>query len=231
MDNRTVRLAREVGHAHSLGMALCFSAMLHQFLREPKAVRKLAQETLILSKDQGLSDYAPKGEFLLGWAIVQEGQYDRGLRQMRESIAQYRRSGGALDLNWYLGLLAEASLTTGEIEEGLRTLEEAHELTRSNVNISIHTPDLYRIKGRLRLAQNSQDEAEQSFLLSLDASRQRGAKALELRAATSLAHLWRDLGKHSEARDLLAPVCGCFTEGFDTIDLKNAKALLAELSA
>src|SRR5262245_47252705 len=159
MDTRSLRLAREVGHAHSLGMALCFSAMLHQFLREPKAVRKLAQETLIFSNDQRLSDYAPKGEFLLGWAMAQEGQY-RGLQQMRESLAQYRRNGGALDLNWYLGLLAEASLASGEIEEGLRTLEEAEELTRSNVRMSTHTPELYRIKGELRLAQNRQHEAE-----------------------------------------------------------------------
>ena len=167
---------------------------------------------------------------MLGWAIKELGHSEAGFTQMRESLTEYRRLGMALDLPWHLGLLAQASGDRGEVADGLAILDQAEEIIRTNVRRSLHLPEWHRIKGELLVAKQWQDEAEQSLLLSLALAGEKGARGLELRAAMSLARLRRDQGRRTEARDLLAPVYGWFTEGFDTPDLKEARALLDELT-
>ena len=130
-----------------------------------------------------------------------------------------------------LALLADVHGTIGEPEAGLTVLAEALTLAETTGE-RWYDPELYRLKGALLLQQSldNQAEAEACFHHTLDIARNRQAKSLELRAATSLARLWQQRGKHQEAHDLLAPVYHWFTEGFDTADLQEAKALLEELA-
>jgi class 3 adenylate cyclase/predicted ATPase len=226
-SNRTLALARELGHAHSLALALCRAAMFHQFRREPLEAQELAQAAVTLCTERQLLQWAAVGRFLLGWAIAQQGRSDEGIRQMRESLVEYQRIGVRLDLEWYFGVLAEALTNNRYTDEGLAAVEQAQRV----ISITgLHAPELHRLKGDLLLLERRQPEAEQSFLLALDMARRQGAKSVELRAAASLARLRRDQGRYTEARDLLAPIYGWFTEGFGTPDLKEAKALLVELA-
>ncbi len=132
---------------------------------------------------------------------------------------------------YFLALLAEVYGTTGQPETGLALLTEALTLV-DTTGERLYEPELYRLKGVLLLQQSSdnQAEAETCFHHALDIARNQQAKSFELRAATSLARLWQQHGKRQEAHDLLAPVYGWFTEGFDTADLQSAKALLDELA-
>jgi class 3 adenylate cyclase/predicted ATPase len=230
MSRRTLTLASELGHVSSREMALWFGAMLHQFRREPDATRELAQSTVALAREHHLSEFAARAGFLLGWAMVHQGRSEEGYQNMRESFAEYRRIGGALDLPWYLGLLAEVSAAEGHADDAFATVKQAERVVRTGRETSLHTPEVYRIKGELQLRTGRQADAEQSFRSSLEIARQKGARTLELRSGTSLARLRRDQGRPAEARDLLAPIYGWFTEGFDTADLKEAKALLDELT-
>jgi predicted ATPase len=133
-----------------------------------------------------------------------------------------------LDTQW-LGFLAEAHLRAGQFDDALATLNRAADTT-AETGESHYQAELYRLRGAI-LARTGEDaEAALWLQRAIDTARSQQAKSLELRAATSLAHLWADRGKRARARDLLAPVYGWFTEGFETGDLKEAKALLEELA-
>jgi predicted ATPase len=123
MSHRTLALAHDLRHVHSLVMALCFAAMLHQFRREPQGVHQLAQAAARLSSEHGLSQWTATAGFLLGWSIAQQGRYDEGVGQMRQSFAAYQNIGAALDLPWYLGLLAESSTINNKTAEGLAIVD------------------------------------------------------------------------------------------------------------
>jgi predicted ATPase len=225
-SNRMLALAHDLGHTHSLALGLCFAAMFHQFRREPLQVQDFAQAAVTLCTEHQLSQFGTMGRFMLGWTIAQQGRSDAGIREMRESLAEYQRIGATLYLEVYLGLLAEALTAERNADEGLAIVEQALRAIRFDV----HVPELHRLKGDLLLVRRRRSEAEQSFLLTLDTARRQGSKSFELRAAVSLARLWTEAGRRDEARDLLAPVYGWFTEGFDTPDLVEAKGLLDALS-
>ena len=144
-------------------------------------------------------------------------------------MAAYKAAGTRLSTPFDLALLAEALAFAGKIQEGLATLDNA--LAASGVRG--WDAEIHRLRGELagRLPYPDPAKAEDSFRTALAIAREQGTRSYELRAATSLARLWREQGRRSEARDLLAPVYGWFTEGFDTQDLKEAKALLEELAA
>src|SRR5262249_43614319 len=158
-------------------------------------------------------------------ALVEQGQGEAGIAQMRQGQAAYRATGTVR--GGYFSLLAEAYGKMRQTEEGLRVIAEP--LARS-ANSGGGEGELYRVQGELLLRQRMPDapEAETCFRQTLDSARRQQAKSLELRAATSLARLWQQQGKRAEARALLAPIYGWFTEGFDTADLKDAKTLLHE---
>jgi predicted ATPase len=132
----------------------------------------------------------------------------------------------------WLGLMVEACCVTGRIEQGLHVVAEALEISE-RTGIVYYEAELHRLEGELRLHSKPADapKAEMCFRRAMHIARKQQAKSLELRAAMSMARLWRDQGKQEEARNLLAPVYGWFSEGFDTLDLKEAKALLDELHA
>ena len=166
-----------------------------------------------------------------GWALAAQGQDEQGLALMHQGLAALQATGTWLLVAEYLLLLAEAYGRIRQAEEGLRRLTEA--LARVDATRDhYYAAEGYRLQGELRLWQVAPDEpqAEWCFHQALTVARRQHARSLELRAAMSLSRLWQQQGKCDEARELLAPIYGWFTEGFDTADLQEAKALLEELS-
>jgi predicted ATPase len=146
-------------------------------------------------------------------------------------MAAAEATGSRLSVPFSLTLLAEALALAGKIEEGLATVDDA--LAKAAVSGAKGSDaEIHRLRGGLtgRLPYPDPAKAEEAFRTALAIAREQGTRGYELRAATSLARLWREQGRRGEARDLLAPVYGSFTEGFDTQDLKEAKALLNELA-
>jgi predicted ATPase len=149
---------------------------------------------------------------------------------MRQGIAAWRATGAELQRPYYLALLAEAHGKAGQADEGLRVLAEALSAVHTTGERQ-HEAEIYRLKGELLLQQDVPDEqeAESCFRQAVDVAHQQQAKSFELRAAMSLSRLWQQQGKCAEARQLLEPIYGWFTEGFNTTDLLEARALLEEL--
>ena len=163
-----------------------------------------------------------------GFALVGLGQQAEGIAQLRTGLAAWNGTGARLlDTQW-LGFIAEAHLQAGQFDDALTALDRAAE-TAAATGECHYQAELYRLRGVVLAETGDDAEAASWFQRAIDTARSQQAKSLELRAATSLARLWREQGKRAEARDLLAPVYGWFTEGFDTADLKDAKALLDEL--
>jgi predicted ATPase len=166
-----------------------------------------------------------------GWALAERGQGEAGIAELRAAMATIRAIGTVLELPWYLALLAGAYGIVGQTAEGLDAIAEALAQVAST-NERFYEAEVYRVKGELLLKEGGLDsaaEAEASFRQALDVAQAQRARSWELRAAMSLARLWAEQGKRAQAQDLLAPVYGWFTEGFETADLKDAKALLEEL--
>ena len=158
-----------------------------------------------------------------------QGQREEGRAQVHRGNAVFRAIGAALQVPYFCTLLAEVCDQLGHTEEGLQLLAEAHTLVEQHEERAWEA-EVYRLRGVLLLQQTGTPEAEAWLQRALDVSRRQEAKALELRAAMSLSRLWQQQGKQAEARALLAPIYGWFTEGFDTADLQDAKALLGALS-
>jgi len=186
-------------------------------------------QTPKLSKKQ-LCDRTPYGTVLQGWALAQQGQWEEAIARMRRGYAAWRATGAEVDVPYFLVLLAEAYGKVGQVEEGLELLAEAAVVVDKGERY--WEAELYRLKGELLLARSADTQAEVEICLhqALDIARRQQAKSLELRAAMSLSRLWQRQEKRAEAHALLAPIYGWFTEGFDTADLKEAKALLEELA-
>jgi predicted ATPase len=164
-----------------------------------------------------------------GWALAMQGHVAEGIALIRQGYAAFRATGG--ERGSLLALLAEALGKAGAAEEGLRVLAEGLALVEQHGE-RVHEAELYRLKGELLLALSGDNAtaAYACFQQALHVARQQQAKSLELRAAMSLGRLWQQQGKRDAACALLAPIYGWFTEGFDTTDLREAKALLDELS-
>jgi predicted ATPase len=165
-----------------------------------------------------------------GWVLAQVGEIERAITEMKVGLTAYQATSAELWVPNFLGLLAEAYGKAGQPADGLRLLDEALATTERTGERWCRA-ELDRLSGALLLCQAHPDEdaAEAAFHRSIAVAREQSAKIWELRAATDLARLWRDQGRRAEAHDLLAPVYGWFTEGFDTADLKEAKGLLDEL--
>ena len=221
--------ARELAPG-SLAFALNYASYLHQFRREREAVGRWADELVPLAEDQGFPYWLAAGKLLRGWAITEGGDLESGLAMMRDGLAGWRATEAELYMPYNLALLAEAHATAGQPAEALGLVTEALGWSQRTGEHWFEA-EQHRLKGELlRLRSDGHEaEAEECLRQALDVARAQRATSWELRAAVSLARLWRDQGRRDEARALLAPVYGWFTEGFDTPDLKEAKALLDEL--
>ena len=224
-------LADQLSHPTTLAHCHYFAAYLHQFLGDREAVRAEAEATVAVADEYGIGAFSKMGAILRGWALSEGGEPALGLAEMERILAGPRRKARSVVSPYLLALLAQVYSAAGRTDDGLVTLSEALE-TAAGGGGRYWTAELHRLKGQLILSatQGSAEEAVTCFGDAIDVARAQSARALELRAATSLARLYRAQGKVAEARDPLAPVYDWFTEGFDTPDLMDAKALLDELS-
>jgi predicted ATPase len=217
-------LAQKLSHPYSMVHAWFYSAWIHQQRGDKRAVQECVEAGIALASEQGFTRRVLQGVVLQGWLMTQEGNWQGGIHKIRQGI------GAEFGELLYVTPLAEAYGKIGQTEEGLRIIGD--ELTRvRKTGERFYQAELHRVSGELCLAGSVPDEqrAEAWFAGALEVARGQSAKSLELRAAMSLSRLWQRQGKHDEARKLLAEIYGWFTEGFDTADLKQAKALLEEL--
>jgi predicted ATPase len=226
-------LGRELSHPFSLAYALAHCALLHQFLGEVGLVQELAEAAITLSTEHGFPFWLAMGTFLQGWALVEQGRGEEGIAQMRQGLATWQATRIGIYGSYYLALLAEVYARVDQLKEGLRLLTGALTAVDRGGERTFEA-ELYRLKGELLLEQGGGEvclqNAETCFQRALEVARRQSAKSWELRAATSLSRLWERQGRKDRARDQLQEVYGWFTEGFDTPDLKEAKALLDALA-
>jgi TOMM system kinase/cyclase fusion protein len=223
-------LARALAHPQSWASAAAHVAMFHSLRREWQAAQELAEAGMALAREQGFPLWLAWGTIQWGWALAEQGHIEAGIAQMRQGLAAWRATGTELIRPYFLGLLAEAYQKGGQTAAGLGAIDEALALVQQHQETFCEA-ELYRLKGELLLSLSAGHaaEAEACFHSALDIARRQSANSWELRTTMSLARLWQWQGKRTEARELLAPVYGWFTEGFDTADLQEAKALLEEL--
>jgi class 3 adenylate cyclase/predicted ATPase len=229
-NDEAVTLAQQRAHPFSLGFALGCTALFHQLRREVRWTQERAEATMSLAKEQGFPYWMAIGSLQRGWALVHQGQAKEGITQIEQGLIAYRATGGEITRPYYLALLAEAYGMMGQPEAGLTTLVEALTLAETTGE-RWYEPEMHRLQGAFLLQRSLENhlEAESCFQHALAIARNQQAKSFELRAATSLSHLWQNQGKSQEARQLLGDVYGWFTEGFETADLQEAKALLDAL--
>jgi predicted ATPase len=222
--------AHELARPYGTAYALYFIGGVHQLRREVPLVQERAEVLIALAHEQQFALQWATGMVWRGWALEMQGDA-HGLGLMHQGLDAYQRTGAAQRLSYFLALLADAYRNRAQIEEGLAVLAEALQVA-DTYGVRFYEAELYRLKGVLLLQQSldRQVEAETCFHHALDITRSQQAMSFELRTATSLARLWQQQGKRQEAYDLLAPIYGWFTEGFDTADLQDAKALVDALS-
>jgi predicted ATPase/class 3 adenylate cyclase len=229
-------LARHLSHPHSLAYALANVIRVYRFRAGEGAagLQELHEELISLATEHRFAHRLSQGTVYQGWMCVLQGRVEEGIAMMRQGLAAVRNSGAG-NLPRQLALLAEAYGIAGQTDKGLSTLDEALDLVHQTEE-RWWEAELYRLRGELlRKATGGMQSAEWTpevcFHQALDVARHQQAKSLELRAAMSLSRLWQSQGKRQEAYNLLAPVYNWFTEGFDTMDLQEAKRLLEELEA
>jgi predicted ATPase/DNA-binding winged helix-turn-helix (wHTH) protein len=224
-------LARQAEHTMSVVYTERFAAILSQCRRDVAATQVHADAVMTLATAQGTALRVELGRLLWGWALAMRGDAADGVAQLRQGLAAIQGMGLALMRPHGLSLLAEAYGQAGQPEAGLTVLAEAVTLV-AETEERWWEAELYRLQGALllRLQNPNVSQAEARFQQALAVARRQQAKSLELRAALSLSRLWQQQGKRAEARQLLREIYSWFTEGFDTADLQEAKALLEELS-
>jgi predicted ATPase len=225
----SLTLARKLSHPFSLALALSCAAELFQFRREAAATQEYAETLTALSHEQGFSQWEAEGVTLRGWALSKQGRTDEGIVYIRQGLAATQSTGAALWQRYFSALMAEACSEAGQPEEGLRTVREGFDLASE---CALNEPVLYQLKGGLLLQQDESRaaQAETCFQRAIKVARKQSAKSRELQAMISLTRLYAKQGRTHEAHHMLAEIYNWFTEGFETADLKEAKALLYELS-
>jgi class 3 adenylate cyclase/predicted ATPase/ABC-type transport system involved in cytochrome c biogenesis ATPase subunit len=231
-SRRAVTLARQLGHPFSLAQALIYSLFIHQCRGEPQVIKKLADEVKTLALEHGFPFWQAEAGIMAGWATAAQGRSREGIVQLRNGVTDFLATGARMDKPRWLSLLAEAYGINNQPDEGLEAVKEALRVVDETKECFFQAR-LCQLNGDLLLRKGLPDveaAAQTQFREALAIARRQEAKSWELRAATSLARLWRAQSRRREAYDLLAPVYGWFTEGFDTAALKDAKALLDELA-
>ena len=223
-------LAQELAPPLSRAFALIWMARFHLQRRDWQAAAALLEALIALCTEQGFAFYLAGGMAMRGCALAGQGRVEEGIAEIRQGLAAMRATGAEVGRRWFLAQLAAAYGQSGQATAGLALLAEALASVPATGE-HYWEPELYRLQGELLLALSAErhTEAAACFQQALNVARQQQAKSLELRAAMSLSRLWQRQGQQDAARELLAEVYGWFTEGFDTADLQEAKALLEEL--
>jgi predicted ATPase len=248
--HQALDLARQLAHSHSKAVALSSAVLLHNWFGEQQTARELAEELIAITHQQGFPFWLAVGTVRRGWTLVAQGQKEQGLAQMRQGLAIFHTTGAKFAIPSFLCDLAEAHERAGRVEEGLALVTEAlKRIAKTKERVS--EAELYRLAGELLLRRSEwrngrqgEEEAfphsparpfahfspEECFQKAIEIAHRQQAKSLELRAVISLSRLWQQQGKQHTARNTLSEIYGWFTEGFDTADLREAKALLEELA-
>jgi predicted ATPase len=231
-SQEALALARDLSHPFSIAYALGYASRVHAMRKEQQAALELLEEQIALASEQGFELFMARETLWRGRVLSEQGRVEEGIAQMRQGLVAHQATGSVLGRPFMLAWLAEAYGKVGQVEEGLTAVAEA--LTAvDTTGERVQEAELHRLRGELHLqhAVAQQEAAEFCFQQALAVARHQQAKSWELRAATSLSRLWQQQGKRAAAYDLLVPVYGWFTEGFDTADLQEAKVLLEALRA
>jgi len=227
--NGAIAEARRLSHPPTLATVLCFGARVLSFDGDNALLGEWVDEVIGVTAGRALALLDAGTTIFSGWAKVQNGDVAAGISLLRTGLTAYRATGTEMFIPHFIGLLAAAHEIAGNAEEALALVDDALQLIE-RTRERWFAAELNRQKGQLLLRQGDIEAAEKRYRKALSIADEQEAKMWELRAAASLARLRRDQGRRAEGRDLLAPICGWFTEGFDTQDLKEAKALLDELT-
>jgi class 3 adenylate cyclase/predicted ATPase len=225
--NAAIAEARRLAHPPSLVVSLGFGARRLSLDGDSAALGEWVDQLAAVAAEQGFRQWRAEGTIYRGWGTVNNGDVAEGISLLRSGSSAYRATGAEARTPYHIALAARACEVAGQIEEAMTLLGDALQIVERTGERWL-AAELNRHKGQLLLRQGHTEAAEELYRKALSIAGEQEAKLWELRAATSLARLRRDQGRRAEARDLLAPVYGWFTEGFDTPDLKEAKALLDE---
>jgi class 3 adenylate cyclase/tetratricopeptide (TPR) repeat protein len=227
--DEALTLARRLGHVYSLVFVLSWAVKIDLATGSAHEAQRHAEEMVALSNEHGFPYYLAWGTVHRGMALTALGQAQGGLTLITKGLSMVRATGAVLGTPSILTKLAEAHRRLGQSGEGLNCLAEAAQIIEAT-DERRDEAELHRVRGDLLNATGDQATVEQRYHQALAVARRQSAKLFELRAATSLARLWRDQSRRAEARDLLAPIYGWFTEGLDTPVLREANALLEQLA-
>jgi class 3 adenylate cyclase/predicted ATPase len=224
--------ARELAHPFTLAFAFYFAALLHEFRRDFDQLATHANALVAVAREYSYPLILAAGSIWRGWARFHAGYHEDGLREIREGLEAYTATGAAQKRTYWLGLIARACLTVGNNEGARVALAEALDLTNTQ-GVRFFLAELHRLRGNLLLQAKPADdwEAATEFQHAVEVARSQQAKTWELRGAASLARLRQRQDRQDEARAILAPIYASFTQGFDTVDLRDAKTLLDELTS
>jgi predicted ATPase/class 3 adenylate cyclase len=220
--------ADRLGHAFTRAMVLSFACWVEWIGRSPEVVRRRAEEGVALSIEHDFPLWLAWGDAYRGWSLTALGQTQEGLSLIKQGLAAVRATGTILMTPYWLMLLADAYAMIGQPDEGLSCLTEAADIL-GTIEERFEEAELHRLRGELLNSKGERAAAEMNYHQAIESAKRQGAKIWELRAVTSLARLWCNEGKCHEARDLLGSIYSCFTEGYETLDLREAKALLDSL--
>jgi class 3 adenylate cyclase/predicted ATPase len=227
-SNMAIAKAQRLGHPQSLAVNLAVSARLLSLVGDNATLGERVDQLVAVTTEHGFPYWCAQGAIDRGWFQVNNGEVTEGISLLRSGLAAYRATGAEAWMPHYLALLARACERGGQIEEACSLLDDAL-LISTRTGECWFAAELNRHKGELLLRQGKSAVAEELYVIALKIAREQDARLWELRAAASLARLRRDQGRHRDARELLVPIYGWFTEGFGTSDLREAKALLDEL--
>ncbi len=230
--DRAIEDARGLGHTPTLMSSLTTTCWTYIFLGNYAKAIAQADELIALADETGASIWKAIGMIFRGTTCALAGDAPDAVQQIASSLQSHRPTGGSVSLSFFLSVLAKANAGLAQLDEAWRCIDEALAVVEATGE-RWNEAEVHRTAGEIALMSSKPDatKAQTHFERALEVARAQQARSWELRAAISLGRLWRDQGKRAEARNLLAPVYGWFTEGFDTLDLKRAKALLDELNA
>jgi len=223
-----VEEARRLAHPPSVASSLSIGTRVLSLIGDDATLDEWASQLVAVATEQSYPHWRGEGTAFRGWVDVKNGAVAEGISLLRIGIAAYRATGAELYVPHHLAVLARACYIAGQFDEAMSLLDDALRIVE-RTGERWFAAELFRYKGQLQLRQGCSAAAEELYRQALNIARAQGARLWELRAAVSLARLRRDHGRHAAARELLAPVYGWFTEGFDTPDLKEVKGLLDSL--
>jgi predicted ATPase len=225
--DQALALARDLGHPPTMAGALVDAADIRVFRREPLAVEEILASLLPLVSKHGSAVAVANARMLLGWTLTSLGRSEEGLVELRSGLQAWR-TGSQFWGGYRLGRAADVFRMAGHVDEALICIAEAAKATELRGDRWFEA-EIHRIRGELLMSRRDRQEAEACYQRAMAVARRQSARLFELRAANSLARLWRDQGQLDKARKLLAPIYEWFTDGFDLADLTDARTLMEEL--